>query len=234
MRTLAVICFLMSSAGVPANVSADDNRDFFEVRIRPLLIKHCLACHGSKKQESGLRLDTRAGWARGGELGPALVPGKPSDSRLIQAVTYSDPSLKMPPRGKLSPTEIADLTRWIQRGAFDPRKLTPDTATAKRMTLKQARSFWAFRPLTAPRVPKTPDTTSIQTPVDAFVWERLHHHGLSAVAPAVLAPVRRSGAGRPEGLEGRELRGGRWCVRILRGGRVGSCGHQLDVFLHRC
>ena len=184
MRALAVTGLLLSLAIDPVHAAGNDDRNFFETRVRPLLIKHCLACHGSKKQESGLRLDTPAGWARGGELGPAIVPGKPSDSRLIQAVNYSDPSLKMPPRGKLSPTEIADLTRWIQRGAFDPRRLTPDTATAKRMTLKQARSFWAFRPLTAPRVPKTPDTTSIQTPVDAFVWERLHHHGLSAVAPA--------------------------------------------------
>ena len=93
MKALAVTGLLLSLAIDPVNAAGNDDRNFFETRVRPLLIKHCLACHGSKKQESGLRLDTRAGWARGGELGPALVPGKPSDSRLIQAVTYSDSSL---------------------------------------------------------------------------------------------------------------------------------------------
>jgi len=162
----------------------NDDRPFFETRIRPLLIKHCLACHGSKKQESGLRLDSRAGWARGGEQGPSIIPGQPRNSLLIQAVNHSDPSLKMPPRGKLSKTEIADLTRWVQRGAFDPRKLASDTTAPKRMTLEQARGFWAFRPLTSPRVPNLPGTTAVQTPVDAFVWDQLHDHELSAVAPA--------------------------------------------------
>ncbi|MBO10974.1 MAG: hypothetical protein CMJ68_09440 [Planctomycetaceae bacterium] len=184
MRALAVTGLLLSLAIAPVNAAGNDDRNFFETRVRPLLIKHCLACHGSKKQESGLRLDTRAGWARGGELGPAIVPGKPSDSRLIQAVTYSDPTLKMPPRGKLSATEIADLTRWVQEGAFDPRKATSDSDAPKRMTLEQARSFWAFRPLNSPRVPTLPETTSVQTPVDAFVWDQLRHRGLSAVGPA--------------------------------------------------
>ena len=171
MRALAVTGLLLSLAIAPVNAAGNDDRNFFETRVRPLLIKHCLACHGSKKQESGLRLDTRAGWARGGELGPAIVPGKPSDSRLIQAVTYSDPTLKMPPRGKLSATEIADLTRWVQEGAFDPRKATSDSDAPKRMTLEQARSFWAFRPLNSPRVPTLPATTSVQTPGDAFVFD---------------------------------------------------------------
>ncbi|MFP6770315.1 MAG: PSD1 and planctomycete cytochrome C domain-containing protein, partial [Planctomycetaceae bacterium] len=184
MRTLVAICFLVSSAGVPVNVTADDNRDFFEVRIRPLLIKHCLKCHGPKKQESGLRLDSRAGWFRGGERGTSIVPGKSRDSLLIKAVSHSAPAPKMPPAGKLSTAEIADLTTWIQRGAYDPRKLATEKTSARRMGLEQARTFWSFQPIASPAVPKVKFTTWVQTPVDAFIRARLQKRGLSPVTEA--------------------------------------------------
>ena len=184
MRTLATICFLLSSAAMPANTNADENRDFFEVRIRPLLIKHCLKCHGANKQESGLRLDSRVGWARGGERGTSIVPGKARDSLLIKAVSHSASAPKMPPEGKLSKTEIADLTTWVQSGAYDPRKLANETTSASRMSLQQARAFWSFQPIASPAVPKTKDTAWVQTPVDAFVRARLEERGLSPVAEA--------------------------------------------------
>ena len=184
MRRLAVICSLMSFAGGPTNVSADDNRDFFEVRIRPLLIKHCLACHGPKKQESGLRLDSRSGWTQGGDRGTSIVPGKVQDSLLIKAISHSDPSLKMPPAGKLSTTEISALTTWIQRGAYDPRQLATANTSPKRMSLEQARDFWSFQPIASPVVPKVEHTTWVQTPVDAFIRARLQQRGLSPVMEA--------------------------------------------------
>ena len=94
---LAATCLWLF--GLPADhvTAADD--DLFELRVRPLLIKHCLDCHGPKKQEGGLRLDSRSGWQRGGSRGPAIVPGEVEKSLLIRAVRYNDPQLQMPPGG---------------------------------------------------------------------------------------------------------------------------------------
>ena len=79
---------------------AENDDDFFETRVRPVLVKHCLECHGAKKQEGGLRLDSRDGWMRGGDRGEAILAGEPSKSLLIQAVRYDDPDLQMPPGNK--------------------------------------------------------------------------------------------------------------------------------------
>ncbi len=90
--------------------AADDA--FFEAQIRPLLIEHCYRCHSGKKTNGGLALDTRSGWQKGGESGPAIIPGKPDESLLIQAINYE--SLEMPPQdagGKLSDVKIAALTK---------------------------------------------------------------------------------------------------------------------------
>src|SRR5687767_6984090 len=85
----------------PAPVAADDSAEFFEKRIRPLLVEHCHGCHGPAKQKASLRLDSRAAVLEGGDNGPAVTPGKPDDSRLVQAVRYEG-ELKMPPKGKLA------------------------------------------------------------------------------------------------------------------------------------
>jgi len=184
MRTLSVTCLLLILTTAPANAAAENNRDLFETRIRPLLIKHCLACHGPKKQESGLRLDSRAGWAKGGDRGTSIVPGKVQDSLLLKAVSHSDPSLKMPPSGKLSTTEIADLTKWVRLGAFDPRTPAAEKSSPKRMSLEQARDFWSLQPISSPAIPKVSDTAWGHSPIDAFVHDRLQKRGLRPVATA--------------------------------------------------
>src|SRR5262245_30087395 len=94
--------------------------EFFEKRIRPILADNCQACHGARKQEAGLRLDTAEGLKKGSESGPVLVPGKPDQSKLIQAVRYAG-DLQMPPEGKLSDQRIADLTTWVTDGAPWPK-----------------------------------------------------------------------------------------------------------------
>src|SRR4051812_34895956 len=95
---------------------------FFESKVRPLLIKHCYECHSveAKKVKGDLRLDTREATLKGGANGPVVIPGDPPRSRLIQAVRYADDALKMPPKEKLSATEIADLEAWLKMGAPDP------------------------------------------------------------------------------------------------------------------
>src|SRR5262249_25592050 len=97
--------------------------DFFEKKIRPILVEHCYSCHSKQanKQRGGLLLDTRDGLRAGGDKGPAIVPGKPADSLLVQLVKHRDPKLRMPRDGKLPPQAIADLEHWIAIGAPDPR-----------------------------------------------------------------------------------------------------------------
>src|SRR5262249_16945377 len=97
---------------------------FFETSIRPLFVKHCFKCHGPDKQKANLRLDSRETLLKGGRSGAAAIPGRPDGSLLLKAVGYRE-ELKMPPQGKLSDRQIADLTRWIQMGVpFPPQVVT--------------------------------------------------------------------------------------------------------------
>ena len=83
--------------------------------MRPVLVKHCQDCHGAKKQEGGLRLDSRDAWMRGGDRGQVIIAGKADESLLIKAVRHVDPDLQMPPDNKkLTAAEIADLEAWIR------------------------------------------------------------------------------------------------------------------------
>ncbi len=132
--------------------AADRDAEFFEKKIRPVLATHCYSCHasGSADMRGDLALDTKAGLARGGFLGPEIVAGKPSESRLLLALRYVDPDLAMPPAGKLPDAVIADFERWIARGAVDPR-VDPVGGTAPAATaalsVEEGRRWWAFQPL---------------------------------------------------------------------------------------
>lgn len=162
---------------------AESDNDFFESRVRPLLVKHCVKCHGAKKQEGGLRLDTRDGWMRGGDRGTTIIAGQPEKSLLIQAVRYDDPDLKMPPTKKLGANEIADLEAWVKRGATDPRREAAAQTTTQ-MTLEQAGTFWSFQPLKAPVVPRDASDLWSRNPIDSFVLAQLKKRDLSPVADA--------------------------------------------------
>ena len=93
--------------------------EFFEAKVRPVLADNCLECHGAEKHKGGLRLDVRDAMLKGGESGPVVVPGKPEESPLIEAIRYEG-DVQMPPKGKLKDEEIAALTEWVKRGAFWP------------------------------------------------------------------------------------------------------------------
>ena len=171
------------------SVSARDDESanaFFESRVRPVLVKHCLECHGSEKQEGSLRLDSREGWTSGGDRGAAILAGKPNESLLIQAIRHTDPDLKMPPAEKLSDREIADLEKWIQSGAFDPREKV--SAKSERLSLEEAKSFWSFQPLKSIDVPTNKSKVDAKTwssnPIDAFIFRRLNQQGLAPVEVA--------------------------------------------------
>ena len=172
-RDSGLLCCAIVLGGLVARTEATD--DVFESRIRPLLIKHCYECHGADEAQGKLRLDTKSGWQRGGKSGPALVPGDPSSSLLIQAVTYQDPKLKMPPPdsgGRLSDREIADLVAWVRAGASDPRTDTPIAAQAS------PQDHWAFQPVQLPSVPRG------RHPIDTLIEQRLRRERLGAVPRA--------------------------------------------------
>ena len=182
----------LAAWGSPATTSAaeDDRADaegieFFERAIRPLLVKHCYECHSSDADElkGGLALDHRAGWQTGGDSGPAIVPGDPEASPLIEAVKYE--GFEMPPSGRLADEDIALLEAWIRRGAPDPRLGEPSSrpSAANEIDWEQARQFWSFRPIGHPAVPDVKDETWPRTEIDRFILSRLETEGRAPGAP---------------------------------------------------
>ena len=126
--------------------------EFFESRVRPILIDRCIKCHGPEKRSSGLRLDSREGALEGGDSGPAIVPLRPDDSLLIQAVAYTHTELKMPPSGKLAEPALTILRQWVSLGA--PWSTVPagrqTGANAGAAASTNAATHWAFQPINAP------------------------------------------------------------------------------------
>ena len=173
-RFLCVFPLLVSGLFAQATDPA-----FFETKIRPVLVGKCYGCHSSKLKApmGGLALDTKAALLAGGSSGPALIPGKPDESRLIQALTYTNPELQMPPSGKLPDTVVADFRQWIASGAADPRVATsnsaPATAPLKGMSLEDGRKWWAFQPIHETPAPKVADASWPRTKIDAFILARL-------------------------------------------------------------
>src|SRR5437870_5897440 len=131
--------------------------EFFEKKIRPLLVERCYECHSaeSKKLKGNFRLDSRQGLLKGGDSGPAIVPGAPEKSLLIKAVRYTDEDLQMPPKHQLTPSEVADLEAWVKMGAPVPQNATPaaNSALSYAIDFKQARKFWSFQPVKDPPLP---------------------------------------------------------------------------------
>lgn len=188
------LALLWLAGGAGAVPAAEDAAavEFFEQKIRPILVLHCSECHSSdsKKQQGGLLLDSRAGWMRGGDSGAVIVPGDPEKSLLILAVRQTDKDLKMPPKQKLTDTQIADLESWVKSGAVDPRqerggKLVKTGDRPKYgMSLEEGRKFWSFQPVIAPVVPKVRIAAWPRNAVDNFVLARLEEAGVIPAAPA--------------------------------------------------
>ncbi|WP_435016403.1 PSD1 and planctomycete cytochrome C domain-containing protein [Tundrisphaera sp. TA3] len=150
----------------------------FERQVRPLLASRCQSCHGPEKAKGGLRLDRRDGAMKGGDTGPAIVPGKPGESPLIDAINYGE--LQMPPKSKLPAEEIAILTRWVERGAIWPdgdRPDTPGPAPAFDLAAR-AKAQWSFQPVADARPPAVRDEAWSAHPVDRFLLAKLEEKGL--------------------------------------------------------
>jgi len=159
--------------------------EFFEKRIRPVLVEHCYACHsGDAKIKGGLRLDSREGWSKGGDSGPAIEPGKSDESLLIEAVR-SDGDLKMPPQGRLSPAIIADFENWVKMGAPDPRRVADATPQNNQAPdLAAGRRHWAYQPPVVHPIPAVRDSDWPRTSIDHFVLARLEVERLTPAPQA--------------------------------------------------
>ncbi len=149
--------------------------DFFERKIRPVLIQHCYECHSADSDvvQGGLRVDHPDAMLQGGDSGVAVMPGEPDKSLLLAAIKYDD--MEMPPEGPLPPRVVNDFERWIELGAADPRDSQPLTnaETAQAIDWDEARSFWSFQPPLAQATPSTNDATWLQGKIDSFILQRL-------------------------------------------------------------
>ncbi len=168
-------------AADPAPALTPADLQFFETRIQPILSNECYKCHSHQadRVKGKLMLDSRDALLLGGTSGPAIVPGKPDDSLLIQAVRYTDPDLQMPPpdhASQLGAAQIADLTEWVRRGAPDPRVPQPGVNGSAYGGIGKA--HWAFQPVQKPAVPAVKDAAWCQSPVDHFVLAKLEAAGL--------------------------------------------------------
>src|SRR6266446_6788981 len=174
--TVSVLLWGWTAYGQPS----PDGGEFFEKKIRPLLASKCYECHGEKMASSGLRLDFKAGWERGGNRGTTILPGDPDGSLLIKAISFRDPQLKMPPGGRLSAADRADLSEWVRMGAPDPRAMPPRKPTGPvEIDFAEARKFWAFQPIPRHTPPAVKNRSWVRSPIDAFLLAQLEAQGLT-------------------------------------------------------
>ena len=160
--------------------------DFFEKKVRPILVQRCYECHSeeSGKKKGGLALDARDTLLMGGDNGPALIPGNPDKSLLIEAVRYQNRDMQMPPKSPLPAAEIKVLEEWVKMGAPDPREAISGKAQGPRViNLEAGRQHWAFRPIANPSVPNAKHSATSTHPIDSFISAKLAEKGLSLAPP---------------------------------------------------
>src|SRR5579862_4783445 len=186
--TLTLVGALLSVHAAPgakaAEVEQEDSAatEFFEKNVRPVLVDRCFSCHSAAapKLKGGLRLDSLEDALKGGDTGPALIPGHPEKSLLVDAVTYKNVDYKMPPKGRLPENQIADLTEWVRRGAPWPKSAAsggPARPTAFDLRQRKA-DHWSWKPLRRTEPPAVKDAAAIRRPLDRFLQAKLEEKGL--------------------------------------------------------
>lgn len=187
--TTLVVCAATLRGAEPDPTPADKNEkltakgvEFFESKIRPVLMQRCYSCHSaqSKEVKGGLLLDTRDGLRKGGEGGAAVIPGDIEESLLIQAIKHE--TYEMPPGDKLPDNVISDFEEWVRMGAPDPR--VGKAAGSKKLSLADARSFWAFRKPAQASPPAVKDSSWPKSDIDRFVLAKLESKDLHPVKDA--------------------------------------------------
>lgn len=245
MNRCLLFC-LCCVAITPDRSAAQDLTAFFEKRVRPVLEEHCYGCHSARaeKIKGGLRLDSKAGWQRGGDSGhAAIVPSRPDASPLIAAVEWHDEDTRMPPKKKLPQTAIDDLTQWVRLGAPDPR-VEDTTAVRSAIDVDEGKKHWAFQPVRhgePPRVRSDWPRNDIDRFVIAKLKEKALHPEPDAGADELLRRITFDLVGLPPTADGRaafqsEIRNPQAAIpalinRLLESPRFGEKWgrHWLDV-----
>ena len=181
MRRALAILTLGTSSLAAADLKPADV-EFFESKIRPVLVAECYECHDAKKQKGDLRLDYRDGLLKGGEEGAAIVPGDAKKSILLQSMDHTHETLQMPKkRPKLDAQILADFAEWINRGAPDPRTKAPEDSITPAWSdlLQVRRNWWSLQPLTSPAIPEGKAASSI----DRFLDTKIASAGITPSAP---------------------------------------------------
>jgi hypothetical protein len=196
-RFLLVLCAFIS-----ATYAANEAEQHFTDKVRPLLESRCISCHGPDKVKGNLRMDSRAALLKGGDAGPALVPGKPSESLLLQAVLHTRKDLEMPPKEKLTAADIAVLERWITDGAPWPEVKSVSTAATVATGEKigdawsdprnpivrifggQRLDLWSLKPITRTEPPQVRNSSKVKNSIDRFILARVEKAGLNSAPEA--------------------------------------------------
>ncbi len=181
---------VLSAGALAWGISAQGAEDpkgieFFENKVRPLLVDRCFECHSStKKIKGGLSLDSKEAILKGGDTGTSLVPGNPDASLLIKAVRYHDENLQMPPKKKLEDAQIKDLEAWVKMGAPDPRTASAGPLNPFDAIMAEGRKHWAFQPVKKPAQPAVKNEKWVKSPIDAFVLAKLEAKDMQPSVPA--------------------------------------------------
>ena len=176
--TLLKIWLILLAISFQAKSASREEINFFETKIRPILVQNCYKCHSkdSEKVKGGLLLDNAANTQKGGDSGPAVVPNDLDKSLLYKSIAYKDKDLQMPPSGKLSESVIKDFETWIKMGAPDPRSGTVQSASGKLDEI--VKNHWSYQPIKKPIVP----TNSLKwgnNEIDAFILKKQLENKLS-------------------------------------------------------
>ncbi|MEY2785243.1 MAG: hypothetical protein RL277_1453, partial [Planctomycetota bacterium] len=178
---------LLALSGAPwagslhPRLSDAEREQFFESRIRPVLVEQCFECHAetSKRVKGGLKLDSAAALAAGGDSGAVLIAGDPEASLLIKALRHTDPDVQMPPKGMLSESVVADFAEWVRQGAYFPGASTQAPGSSVKALIDYTRSdHWAFQPMSRPEPPQVQDTQWPHNEIDHFVLAKLEQAGI--------------------------------------------------------
>lgn len=181
LHSAIVALTVLGHVSLALGTDSPEDIEFFEKRIRPVLVAHCYSCHSAAagKSEGGLQLDSRDGVRTGGERGSAVVPGKPAMSWLLKAIEQTDASLRMPPeKAKLPATVIADIRLWIERGGADPRERPVAGAERPPIDLESGRAFWSLRKPQRTEPPTVSDALWSESPIDRWIRARLERENL--------------------------------------------------------
>jgi hypothetical protein len=185
---IGLTCLAMCSAPTAAEEPRFDAAalEFFEKRVRPVLVQRCYECHSGAIEEpkGGLRLDSRTAILNGGDTGPAIDAAAPGKSLLIDAINYGE-IYQMPPKSKLPDEEIAVLTRWVEMGVPWPKEEAAGSIAKDEFDLDaRKQSHWAWRPVQRVSAPEMNDASWPLAPLDKFILARLEENGIKPAAPA--------------------------------------------------